>query len=151
MIRIWVPALLILTICYSCSKDKYKTRPSLEVVDESSVVPRDGQIFVRLKFTDKEGDIARDTIWYLAELLNVRRPVGPREYIPVEEPLPNFPDKSSGEIELRLDHFLYYKEIADNTPEHDKNDTIRIRFVLQDRAGNVSDTATSGTIVLLDQ
>ncbi|KIC93470.1 hypothetical protein [Flavihumibacter solisilvae] len=151
MIRILVPALLILTVCYACSKDKYKTKPSLEVLDESSIVPRDGQIYVRLKFTDKEGDIARDSIWYLPELLNVRRPVGPREYIPVKDPLPDFPDKSSGEIELRLDHFLYYKEIADNTPGHDKNDTIRIRFVLQDRAGNTSDTAISGQIVLLDQ
>lgn len=150
MIRILVPIAFVIAISTACNKDKYQTKPSIEVVDESSVVPRDGQIFVRLKYTDKEGDVARDSIWYLAELLNVRRPVGPREYIPVKEPLPDFPDKNSGEIELRLDHFLYYKEIADNNPDHDKNDTIRIRFVLQDRAGNRSDTAISGSIVLLD-
>jgi hypothetical protein len=151
MIRKLVPILSTVIIIAACSKNKYNTRPSLEVVDESSVVPRDGQIFVRLNFTDKEGDVARDSIYYQPELLNVRRPVGPREYAGVKDPLPDFPDKTKGEIELRLDHFLYYKEIADNRPGVDKNDTLIIRFVLKDRAGNVSDTAVSGQIVLLDQ
>jgi hypothetical protein len=151
MIRKLVPILSIVIVFASCDKNKFQTRPSLELVDESSVVPRDGQIFVRLKYTDKEGDVARDSLFYQPELLNVRKPVGPREYAPVQDPLPNFPDKNKGEIELRLDHFFYYKEISDNRPGVDKNDTIIIRFVLKDRGGNISDTAVSGQIVLLDQ
>ena len=156
MIRILVPALLILTVCYACSKDKYRTKPSLEVVDQTSIVAPDNEatFYIKLKFTDKEGDLSgvRDSsVFYQAQLLNVRTVVGGPNYPAVYESMPEFPEKKSGEIELRMIRFNYYKEINTNQGGNDKNDTLIFRIAVKDKGGNVSDTVTSAPIILLGQ
>lgn len=156
MIRKLAPIVAILVTLIACSKDKFQTEPSLEVKSHSEVVAVQSSFNVSLEFTDKEGDLSGagdSTLWYKAELLNTRRLSQgvPREYFDGYAPLPEFPDKSSGEIQFRLEYRDFYKEIDERREGFDKNDTIRIRFAVKDRDGNLSDTAITGNIVLLGQ
>jgi hypothetical protein len=156
MIKKLVPLFILLVTFAACSKDKFETKPTLTVKNQSRVVPADNEaiFFVNLEFTDKEGDLSgiRDSsIYYQAVLLNVRSVIGGPNYPPAFGSLPEFPEKRSGEIELRLDRFAYYKQIQNNQGGNDANDTIVFRIAVKDRAGNVSDTVTTEPIVLLGQ
>ncbi|ULQ57162.1 hypothetical protein KJS94_02985 [Flavihumibacter rivuli] len=151
MLRKLVPVLVLFAITTSCSKDKFQTTPSISIKEETSIVPVGGTLFVRMEYTDKEGDVSRGSLIYLPELLNTRR-LAPNvpPYAPINLPVPDFPDNDKGEIELNLDWVNIYKEIQAR-PGQDKNDTIRIKLVVMDRENNTSDTAVTGTIVLLGQ
>lgn len=156
MIKKLVPLFLLLVTIAACSKDKFETKPTLTVKNQSRVVPADNEaiFFVTLEYTDKEGDLSgvRDSsIYYQAVLQNVRSVIGGPNYPPAFGSLPEFPEKRSGEIELRLDRFAYYKQIQNNQGGNDANDTIVFRIAVKDRAGNVSDTVTTEPIVLLGQ
>lgn len=156
MIKKLVPLFILLVTFAACSKDKFETKPTLTVKNQSRVVPADNEaiFFVTLEYTDKEGDLSgiRDSsIYYQAVLQNVRSVIGGPNYPPAFGSLPEFPEKRSGEIELRLDRFAYYKQIQNNQGGNDANDTIVFRIAVKDRAGNVSDTVTTEPIVLLGQ
>ncbi|GAB2655139.1 hypothetical protein GCM10027036_05640 [Flavihumibacter cheonanensis] len=156
MIKKLVPLFILLVTIAACSKDKFETKPTLTVKNQSRVVPADNEaiFFVTLEYTDKEGDLSgvRDSsIYYQAVLQNVRSVIGGPNYPPAFGSLPEFPEKRSGEIELRLDRFAYYKQIQNNQGGNDANDTIVFRIAVKDRAGNVSDTVTTEPIVLLGQ
>ena len=156
MIRKLVPIVVVVTVLLACSKDKFQTKPSLEVTEHAEVVGLQSSFRVVLEFTDKEGDISGagdSTLWLKGELLNQRRvdPNVPQQYVNIYWPLPEFPDKTKGEIQLDLSYADFYKMIDEDDPTKDKNDTIRIRFAVRDRAGNVSDTVSTGNIVLLGQ
>ncbi|GAO43414.1 hypothetical protein FPE01S_02_05190 [Flavihumibacter petaseus NBRC 106054] len=139
----------------ACGKDKFETKPTLELKSQSSVVPFDPEIAfsITMKFTDKEGDLSglRDSsIVYFPVWLNVREPQFP--YPVAYSTLPEFPDNKSGEIELRLSQLDYYRDfLQTQPPDVDKNDTIQFKVVVKDKAGNVSDTLTTNPIVLLGQ
>lgn len=156
MFRKLVPLILIIVAVAACGKDNFNTKPSLKLKNQSRVVPADNEavFFVNAEYTDKEGDLSgiRDSsIYFQAVLLNVRSVIGGPNYPAAYASLPEFPDKRSGEIELRLDRFAYYKQIQANQGGTDANDTIVIRIAIKDKAGNVSDTLTSDPIVLLGQ
>jgi hypothetical protein len=156
MIKKLVPLFILLVTIAACSKDKFETKPTLTVKNQSRIVPADNEaiFFVTLEYTDKEGDLSgvRDSsIYYQAVLQNVRSVIGGPNYPPAFGSLPEFPEKRSGEIELRLDRFAYYKQIQNNQGGNDANDTIVFRIAVKDRAGNVSDTVTTEPIVLLGQ
>ena len=150
------PLILCLALLvFACSKDNVETKPSLRVKSTNTdVVVPGSALVVTLGFTDKEGDLSgpRDSsVYYQAVLLNVRSVIGGPNYPAAYASLPEFPDKRSGEIEIRMDRFAYYKQIQNNQGGNDFNDTLVFRIAIKDKAGNVSDTVTTEPIVLLGQ
>ncbi len=145
-------ALIFLVGMTACGKSNYETKPQLELVDQPTVVPYvpEGVFGFTLKYTDKEGDLSgiRDSsICYIPVLLNTREPIRP--YFPIYGSLPEFPDNSKGEIELNFTHSALYVQFLQSQP--DQNDTLQLKIVVKDKAGNLSDTLTTRPFVLLGQ
>ena len=132
----------------ACSKDKYTTKPQLEFKSVNSDVVGPGQqLIITLKYTDREGDI-QNYIYVQRKVLNdcINDTLGQAQNIPS-----NVPEKSnaSGEIVIRYSYSpdVTYPLIGE--PSCVGNDTCIYRFALADKAGNVSDTISSPTIVIL--
>ncbi len=147
--------LVLVTGMLACGKNKFETKPTLELKSQSTLVPYEAQarFGITMKFTDKEGDLSgiRDSsIFYQPIWLNTRAPIAP--YVEIYGSLPEFPDNSSGEIELNLLQSDFYRDFNQpQLPPLDKNDTIQFRIVVKDKAGNTSDTLVTRPIVLLGQ
>jgi len=152
MTRNLIISALALFVLGACGKDNFQTTPQVKVKSlNGNLIPVGGGLVINLEATDKEGDLSEGELVYFPKLLNVRR-LAPNipDYTPVTQGIPKFPDNSKTDLELRLDRNFIYKDINARTGE-DKNDTINIRIVVKDRAGNTSDTTTTETIVLLGQ
>ena len=137
-------ALLLFAI--GCDKDKFQTNPQIEIKSYNTKEIGNGQTLqIRLKFTDKEGDIGGGRFVYIPKRLNVR-PLPPQvpNYDSVRNNLPSFPDETDGEFLLTLPWLFLHKSDLEN-------DTIVIRFVAVDRGGNKSDTITSDQLVIRKQ
>ena len=138
-------------IIIACSKDKFQTKPQITIKSVSSdIVPMNSGLRVTLEFTDKEGDVS-DSVYFVRERLNQTAPsvLAAKVY-----EIPDFPNTSKGEIEVNLS---YYQDITVNmpalsqpgtTPPSYQPDTMNLKFVVQDKAGNKSDTATAHVIVI---
>src|SRR5690349_6444616 len=86
----------------ACSKDKYQDKPTITIksVDPTQVSVLSGSYSeVLLAFTDKQGDL--DSVFLYKVWLNARGRTGGHPIIPFK--LPDFPEKSKGEIKLTLD------------------------------------------------
>jgi hypothetical protein len=156
MLRKLFPLLLVAVAFTACDKNSFQTKPSLTLKEQSSIVPadNDAQFLVKLKFTDKEGDLsgaADSSLILSAKALNIRKLDGGTDYPFEYTKLPNFPDKSSGELEIRPFRRNYYRAVTSVNMGDDSNDTIVLKILVKDRKGNVSDTLTTGPIVLLGQ
>lgn len=146
--------LVLSTVFIACAKNSYETKPQIKVKSTNgNVIPAvgDAVLATTFEFTDKEGDLGQGELVYHLKLLNKRALVNPGSaYQAITVPVPEFPDKSKGEMELRLQRSNIYLDIV-APPTQDKNDTIIVRAWVKDRAGNVSDTAYSEQIILLGQ
>ena len=156
MLRKLLLILFLSALVAACDKNSFQTKPSLTLEDQSTGVPADNEaiFMIRLKYTDKEGDLGRasdSSLVYTAKALNVRKLVGGSDYPFEYTRLPDFPDKTSGEIEIRALRLNYYKDLVNPGTDQDKNDTIVMKIVVKDRAGNTSDTLTTGPIVLFGE
>jgi hypothetical protein len=145
-----------LVVLMSCGKNNYQTKPQIKVKSvNTTTLPQNGDalLVTTYSFTDKEGDIKNGTFTYLPVLLN-KRPLSNTTigYQPIDLPIDfDIPDNSKADFELRLQRANIYLDIVQGAPTNDKNDTILIKAVFKDAAGNVSDTATTDKIVLLGQ
>jgi hypothetical protein len=138
----------------ACNKDKFQTTPQIKIKSTSSkVVPNGGQLEVTFSFTDKEGDVA-DTMFMWKQRLN-RRPVPKtlRDSIPFQ--IPEFPNHDQGEIQIDLDYQNHLISAQDppripgtNPPQYEP-DTLRLKFVLKDKAGHKSDTAFLDDVIVI--
>jgi hypothetical protein len=137
-------AMLVSLTLISCGKDKFKTNPQIEIKDiNHKTLARDEQLVIRLRFTDKEGDLAQGKLVYIPVRLNIRPlPVVVPDYDSVKLVIPNFPNEKDGEFALELSWLNLHKSDLEN-------DTIKMRFVAVDRENNKSDTITSDRIVIL--
>lgn len=156
MIRKLAPLSLFIVLLAACGKDKFETKPTIKVKNQSRVVPFDSEatFFINLEYTDKEGDLSgiRDSsIYYQAFMLNTRSVIGGPNYPLVVASLPEFPEKRKGEIEIRLEQVFFYRQIQANQGGNDANDTLVFKIAIKDKAGNTSDTVTTAPIVLLGQ
>lgn len=147
---LYVIALLILTI--ACNKGKLETRPSLKLKSiNSTTIPVGGNLIVQFDFTDKEGDIS-DTIF--VKKIRINKIVVPTIRDSFELPVPAFPDRSRGVIELQL-KYQNHLVSAINPPSSGGNppnlhdDTLIFKFSLRDKAKHISDTVTTGPIVIV--
>jgi hypothetical protein len=142
----FIPFLLV-TFLLSCDKDKFETKPHIEIESyNTQELPPNADLTINLKFTDKEGDLGNGQFTYIPVRLN-RRGLPPTvpDYGPVNlPPIPEFSDHNKGEFELKIRWVFLHKSDFEN-------DTIKLKFVAVDRAGNSSDTVESDQIVILRQ
>ena len=137
-------ALIIVFGMIACGKDKFQTIPQLTLRAKSpEVVPVNGTLRLNIEYTDKEGDVS-DTVFIVRQRLNVR---GPLLLQPSPYDIPEFPHTDKGEFEISL---LYQRDlifsitpplrIPGTNPAKYENDTLRLKIVAKDKAGNKSDT-----------
>jgi hypothetical protein len=155
MNRILFFAIVFCLVAFAaCSKDQFQTKPQISVKSlNGNVVPLQGVLKVTFDFTDKEGDLGKGIFFYQPKLLNKRRPIANSDapyVVDSSNLIPEFPDKNKGELELRLTYENLYREVQQNGLT-DLNDTIVVRAWIKDRAGNKSDTVTTGSIIILGQ
>lgn len=142
----------VLTMVIACSKDKLETKPSLKLKSISvTTVPIGGSLSVQFDFTDKEGDIS-DTIF--VKKVRVNMIVVPTLRDSFELQVPAFPDRSRGVIELQLKYQNHLVSAINppssgGTPPNLHDDTLILKFNLRDKAKNVSDTVTTGQIIIV--
>lgn len=131
-----------LVLVFACSKDTLQTKPTIKVkkVNSTEIVP--GSLLrVTLEFSDKEGDLGAGELTYVRNRLNLR-PV-PSAFDKADTaryPLPEFPNRETGEIDVDIPY-----DFMDEDPND--NDTMIFRLMVIDRAGNKSDTVNTGQIV----
>jgi hypothetical protein len=134
---------LTLAVLASCDKDKFETKPQVRVLSTSGKnIPSSADLRVTLEVTDKEGDVD-DSLYIVRERLN--RKGFSRVVLPYK--LPQYPaGKSRVEFETILTYateLTFGMSPVDIPGTGNKNeiDTLRLKFVVKDRAGNKSDTA----------
>jgi hypothetical protein len=145
--------LLILCFCFllsACDKDKFESEPQISIkrVNQNQISINE-TLTVTLTYTDKEGDVD-NALTIIRERLNKRNNTPPLD-IPFQ--VPEFPDTNRGDIIINL---AYQNALTLNldplriagtsNPVKYEVDTLRIKFVLTDKAGNKSDTATLNNI-----
>jgi hypothetical protein len=132
-------------LLFSCHKDKFATKPLIEVKSYSSrEIPPNGQLTLRLNYFDKEGDLGTGAFWAARYRLNVfPLPSNQNKADTLNYTLPDFPKRDNGEISLELGYASFLKESVT------ENDTIYFRIAVTDKAGNKSDTITTEPVVVL--
>jgi len=145
-------SILFILIISACSKDKITTKPQLELKSTSTdVVQINEALRVLMKFTDKEGDVD-DSLLLVRERLNVKGPIVMPES---KYSIPKFPDFSKGEFEVTLTYQfglifgLPPIRIPGSNPTRNEPDTLNLKFVARDQAGNKSDTLTLSNIIVI--
>lgn len=151
ILSIYIGLGLALLIVTACNKDKFNTKPSLELRSVSSYTAgaSDGITF-QFNFTDKEGDISN--LLYVRKLrINKRVTATVRDSFALA--VPNFPKKSNGILQVAMDYQNYLISAinppSSGNPPKAENDTLIFKFVLKDEANNISDTVTTDKIVVL--
>lgn len=141
-IRIWL-ALVIVFGMTACDKDKFETKPQLELKSRSTdIIPVNGDLRLNIEFRDKEGDVS-DSLLIVKQRLNKK---GPAQLL-LPYGIPDFPTTDKGEFEVTLDYQfgLTFGLIAipipgSGNPPKREIDTLRLKIVARDKAGNKSDT-----------
>ncbi len=142
----------IIAICAlmaTCSKDKYTTKPQLELKSvNGNQFPTNADIQFQFIVTDKQGDI-QNKLW-VQKISLVCSDSTSR--VPTPYAVPDFTGSKNLKVDLDV-NYIYgtndgrYPGIFRCAAQRD--DSLYFRFWLEDKAGNVSDTITSPTIVLL--
>jgi len=142
----------LLTLAIACNKDKLETKPSLKFKSvSSSTVPIGGNLIVQFDFADKEGDIS-DTIF--VRKIRTNQIVVPTIRDSFVLQIPSFSNRSRGVIELQLKYQNHLVSAINppssgGTPPNLHDDTLVFKFVLRDKGKNLSDTVTTGPIVVV--
>ncbi|MEO5594695.1 MAG: hypothetical protein ABIR15_10405 [Chitinophagaceae bacterium] len=143
----------VLIVLLACNKDKFQTKPQIQLKSISAtVVPINGDLNITLTYTDKEGDIS-DTLFIKKERLNKTVVATIRDSIKYK--IPDFPNYDKGEIGLALDYENNLKSaitpppIPGSNPSKPQPDTLNIKIWIHDKAGNVSDTVSTGQVVII--
>lgn len=151
MIRILSIIFLFALLAVACDKSKFQTKPTLELKSMSgNVIPVDGDLLLEFDFTDKEGDV-NNTLFVKKIRLNKQKVATVRDSFDL--PVPEFPKNTQGTIQVLMGNAFYLASAANppKDPITGKNqpDTLLLKFVLTDRAGNSSDTVTTGQVIVL--
>lgn len=133
----------VLVLLLACGKDKFETKPLLEIKDYNSRDIVQGQTLeVRINYFDKEGDLGQAPFVAIRVRQNIfPLPPAQEKADTLRSTLPEFPDKDNGEITFRLAYDFLKESVTEN-------DTLIFRFAVTDRAGNKSDTVNSEPIVV---
>ena len=140
---------LSLLLFVACGKDKFETRPTIEIKSISpNPVPINFPLVIDLEYTDKEGDIA-DSLFVRKIRINQKK-VGLTLRDSFYLQLPgDAPEKNKGTIRLTLDYQNYVISAQNpGAPPNAAPDSLIFRFALRDKAKNTSDTVDSELIVV---
>ncbi len=143
--------LTMVMIALACNKDKFQTKPTLKFKSENgNLIPINAAYIVEFDFTDKEGDVS-DTLYVRKYRINTLQVPTLRDSFKLK--VPEFPQNTQGVIKLQMDYqnYLISAQNPPNTgnPPHPEPDTLMIKFALKDKANNISDTVTTGPIVVI--
>jgi hypothetical protein len=141
-----LPAIFIFSIAIlliACDKDKYETKPRLEIKDYNSKFIDVGQsLLIRINYFDKEGDLSGGEMIGIRQRVNIFPPTPAKDLVDTFRViLPEFPKEEKGEISFELPH----NRLNESSVE---NDSMFFRFAVTDLAGNKSDTIDSDIIVV---
>lgn len=124
----------------ACGKDKFQTKPLIEVKSYSSdVVSQNETLTLRLNYFDKEGDLGEGQFTYVRIRTNATPIPNPGTYDKadtIRSTIPEFPDKNTGELTLSIPYGF-----MDEDPN--RNDTMYFKVSVIDREGNKSDTIST--------
>jgi hypothetical protein len=140
-------------VLVACGKDRFETKPQLELKSQStSVVPVQGNLQLVFEFRDKEGDVA-DTLFYKKERINIRKVETKTDSLQLA--IPAIPNTQKGEFVVDFDYQGYLisaieaPRVPGSTPPQYESDTLNLKFVLKDKAGNKSDTVRINNLIVL--
>lgn len=134
---------------YGCKKSTYTTKPQISIKSVNTTTLSQGNLLLfELNFTDLEGDI-QDTLFI--QKLSRTCPGTPGAQFLSKNKVPNFTPTSNlkGILEVGYAYNANIPGYSTISGCGTKNDTAYFKFWLKDKAQNVSDTITSGNIVLL--
>jgi hypothetical protein len=127
----------------ACDKDKFETKPRIEVADyNSQIIPNNGTLVIRLNYFDKEGDLGTGQLYIYRDRLN-SRPGNQDRADTFRYQLPEFTNRDKGEIRIEF-------SAAELTESSIENDTLRFKIAVADLANNHSDTITTDNLVILE-
>ena len=134
----------------SCSKDSANTRPSLTLKSfNPDVIPVNGNAQIRFTFGDKEADL--DSLIIYKVRINQQTTETTRDSLKFG--VPEFDKTLNGDIYVDLTYQNHLISATNpptsGTPPRRQPDTLIFKFVLRDKAKNVSDTVVSSPIVVL--
>ena len=146
----FIPIFVLAFLLFSCGKDKFTTKPQLKYKSASATTISGSQtLTIKFDLTDKEGDFT--------SLLGMKKTVAGC-------PTSNFIDSSSfvipdefiktkgdhGEVNVILDRGKRGSNSCLLPGGAIRPDTTIFSFWTRDKAGNVSDTARTETIIILN-
>lgn len=140
-----------MAVLVACDKDDFETKPKIEITSTSAnVVPRNSDLRIDLRVTDKEGDVD-DSVVVVRERLN-ERAADPRSR-ELRYKIPEFPDNNTVDMEVILDNSTALTLASPAIPIPGSQgefepDTLSLKFVVIDRAKNVSDTVSANVVVI---
>ena len=136
----------------ACRKNKFTTKPQLRIKSVSTdVVPVNGSITFTIEFTDKEGDV-KDTLFVKKVRLNKK--VVPTVRDSFSYVIPSYPDTKKGDFLVEMNYATIQSAISPpiipgSNPPQRESDTLLVKFLARDKAGNKSDTVTSRRIIVI--
>ena len=151
--RIWI-ALIIIVGMIACGKDKFQTIPQLTLRSrspEKEPVKVNDDLRLNIEYTDKEGDVS-DSLFIQRQRLNRNGAVTPPKS-PYD--IPTFPTIDKGEFEITLDYINLTFNLnaisipGSGSPAKKEIDTLRLKIVARDKAGNKSDTLVVDNVYVI--
>ncbi len=136
---------LVVLFLISCSKDKFQSKPQLELKSVSStIVPVGGGLQVIMRLTDQEGDFS-DVIW----VQKVTTQCPGSNFI--DSLLYRIPSDVPRSTNFDGDVMVTFAYALGLQPQCTKPDTAVFSFWMKDAANNVSDTVNTPPIIILRQ
>lgn len=150
MLKPVIYSTILIFLVVACKKDNIETKPIIKIKSISPTqVPGNFPLEISLTFTDKQGDI--DSLFL--NKIRVNKDQRPTQFDSILYKIPEFPEKSKGEIKITLDYNLALVSAVTppnqpGSPNDKEPDTLIFRFLVKDRASNVSDTVFSDPVVV---
>jgi len=141
-----------LVVLIACNKDKFQSTPQIKIKSiDPAIVANGGTLDVTLSFTDKEGDVD-DSVFVRKIRLNQVAVATIRDSLKYK--IPEFPSHTKGDIIVTLDYqsvlsAINPPNIPGSVPPRAQPDTLILKFVVSDKAGHKSDTASTGQIIVI--
>ena len=150
--RNWLAVIIIFGMIGCDKGTKFETKPQLTLRSKTpEVVPVNGTLRLNIEYTDKEGDVS-DSLFIVRQRLNVR---GPIQLTPSPYDVPDFPHTDKGEFEISLEYQIGLifglppLRIPGSNPVKNEIDTLRLKIVAKDKAGNKSDTLVVNNVYVI--
>lgn len=135
---------LFLFTALSCNKDKFQTKPTIEIKSLNTDEVGPGETLeINMEYTDKEGDLSNGILTYIRIRTNstaIPNPAANDQVDTIFSPIPEFPVKTQGDISLNIPYSFMNEDPG-------RNDTMFFKITVKDIGNNTSDTVTTRSVV----